>query len=289
MATKSRMKRRALRNPKRARGGGSNWFNLTISIIVVVGVALVLISRQPGGSAGSVGPKLSGKGGQPDHWHAAIGINICGEWQPGPLWPNAQLFRVGTSTYAGMHTHTLSDDSPDGIIHMEPQASADAGRNATVGQFMKSGGWKLSSDSMELWAGKDGAAIKHKNGEKCTGKFNGKKAELRWALGSYTSGKKTQLVERNGNPSSLKLYNDNVVAIYFVPADTKLDSLGAVPSEKNVVGATNREGMPGSATSTTVAGATSTSGTTGTTVAGGSSTTVATATTVAAAPTTTTK
>jgi hypothetical protein len=283
------MKRRALRNPKRARGGGSNWFNLTVSIIVVVGVALVLISRQPGGSAGSVGPKLNSKGGQPDHWHAAIGVNICGEWQQGPLWPNAQLQRVGTATYAGMHTHTLSDGSPDGIIHMEPQATADAGRNATVGQFMKSGGWKLSASSMQLWPNKAGAVIEHKNGQQCTGKFAGKKAEVRWALGSYTSGKKTQLTERNGNPSSLKLYNDNVVAIYFVPADTKLDSLGAVPSEKNLVGATNREGMPGSGTSTTVAGGTSTTTATATTVAGGSSTTGAAPTTTPTAPSTTTK
>ncbi len=272
MATKSKMKRKAFRNPKRARTGGSNWFNLTVSIIVVVGVALVLVSRQSGGSAGAVGPKLSGAGGKPDHWHAAVGVNVCGTWEPGPLWPNANLYRVGTTTYSGMHTHTLSDGSPDGIIHMEPQATDDAGRNATVGRFMSAGGWKLSDSSMSLWPGKDGTPISKKNGEKC----NGKPAKVRWAVGQFSPGAKTVLSERSGNPSDLKLYNDNVVAIYFVPADAKLDSFGTVPSEKNLPGASQREGMPGGATSTTVAGATSTTlggtATTATTPAGATTT-----------------
>ena len=65
-----------MRNSKRSvRANRSNWFNLSVVSILVIGGALVLLSRNPN-SAGNVGPKLSGKGGQVDHWHAALGVNI---------------------------------------------------------------------------------------------------------------------------------------------------------------------------------------------------------------------
>src|SRR5689334_17980592 len=87
MALSSRKKRRAFRNPKRVRRGGSTGFNIAVVSIIVVGMALIFVSRHPN-SAGAVGPKLNGGNGQADHWHAAIGVNVCGKWQPGPVWPH---------------------------------------------------------------------------------------------------------------------------------------------------------------------------------------------------------
>src|SRR4051794_16530602 len=254
MALSSRKKRRAFRNPKRVRRGGSTGFNVAVASIIIVGSALVLVSRHPN-SAGAVGPKLhnsANQGNGADHWHAAFGVNICGTWQPGPIWPTftpdkAPARAKEPSVYAGMHSHQLSDGQPDSIIHMEPQATEESGRNATVGKWMEYGGWKLNESSMSLWSGTNGKAITEKNGDKCAKK----PGALRWAVGQYTQGKKTKLTPHSGNPADFKLYNDNVVALYFEPAGTNLDKLGAVPAEKNLPDAANIEGNGASSTPTT--------------------------------------
>ena len=57
MALSSRKKRRAFRNPKRVRRGGSTGFNIAVASIIIIGTVLVLVSRDRN-SAGAVGPKL---------------------------------------------------------------------------------------------------------------------------------------------------------------------------------------------------------------------------------------
>ena len=260
MALSSRKKRRAFRNPKRVRRGGSTGFNVAVAAIVILGSVLVLASRHPN-SAGAVGPKLKNAQGVADHWHAAIGVNVCGVWQPAPIWQFSSAgspVRSGTTIYAGLHSHILSNKQGDGIIHLEPSTSDEAGRNATVGKWVEFGGWHLDSSSMSLWAGADGKPITEHNGDKCPGN---KTAKLRWAVGQFHSGQKTKLVEQKGDPADLKLYDQDVVAIYFVPSNQNLAKLGAVPSEGNLPGAANREGssstpttMPNSAASSTVPG-----------------------------------
>jgi hypothetical protein len=274
MAMSSRRKRRAFRNPKRVHRGGSLSFNAAVLAIVVVGTVLVAVSRHPN-SAGAVGPKLKNDQGVADHWHAAIGVNICGTWQPGPIWPNqdnGELTRAGDpGVYAGLHTHTLANGQSDGLIHMEPVATSEAGRNATVGKWTEYGGWKLSSTSMSLWPGANGKAIKEKNGDKC-GKQVG---ELRWAVGEFSEGKTTKLSEHTGDPAHFKLYNDNVVAIYFVPKTAKLSSYGKVPSEANLPDASSTNGVPTTTptnSTTPIAPTTTVKGATTTTVAGATTT-----------------
>ncbi len=231
-----------MRKPKRARRGGSNWFNGAVAMLLVVGAVMVLLSRDNTNSAGNVGPKINGPGGQPDHWHAALGVYVCDKWEVATPWPQANTSnprgRAGNpSVYAGLHTHELANGSGDGIIHMEPSTTEDAGRNATVGRYMKYGGWSLGTDSMKLWDGSDGKRIERKNGQKC----GDKKAELRWAIGTQEAGKTAKLVEQTGNPAKLKLNSETIVALYFVPADVKdLNTLGSVPSIVNLVGATER-------------------------------------------------
>jgi hypothetical protein len=246
MALSSRKKRRAFRNPKRVRRGGSTGFNVAVAVIIIVGTALVLVSRHPN-SAGAVGPKLRANGNS-DHWHAAIGVNVCGVWQPGPIWPHTDgqtLTRADSPTvYAGLHTHQLTSGpdagKSDGIIHMEPAVTSESGRNATVGKWMEYGGWHLDETSMKLWPGATGKTINEKNGDKC----KGEPGELRWALGQFTQGKKTTLKTQGGNPAHYKLYNDNVVAIYFEPKGADLSKLGPVPSEVNLPDAANNESTP---------------------------------------------
>ena len=71
-----------------------------------------------------------------DHWHTALGVNICGQWiGPAPAFekpydsPN-QVANVG------IHSHA------DGLIHTHPFVVGEEGNNATVGKFFSYGGWR---------------------------------------------------------------------------------------------------------------------------------------------------
>ncbi|HEY8546687.1 MAG TPA: hypothetical protein VIL36_16620 [Acidimicrobiales bacterium] len=109
----------------------------TIAAILILGVLLVGFSvREHRANANTV-PPLAGKGGLPgDHWHAAYGFYVCGEWKPAlPEWHDT----------AGIHSHN------DGVIHIHPFGEAGAGRNATMGTFLEEApDVKLSDDKLEL-------------------------------------------------------------------------------------------------------------------------------------------
>ena len=77
-----------------------------------------------------------------DHWHAALGVNVCGQWLPGAPQFEQRANQAGQT--AGIHSHG------DGLIHLHPFAS-DEGNNPSVGRFMEDGGWKLSSGVFTVW------------------------------------------------------------------------------------------------------------------------------------------
>ena len=86
MGKSSRTKRRAsVRTARKSRGNGV-WY-AAAALVVVAGIALIVISRDDSADAA---PQ---KG---DHWHAAFGVNVCGEWIP-----NAPEFEDAE----GIHTH----------------------------------------------------------------------------------------------------------------------------------------------------------------------------------------
>ena len=88
-----------------------------ISVIVIVGVALIVVSRD---STAYVRPGLFAEHPE-DHWHMAFGINVCGDYRPD----------LGELVNSGIHTHG------DGLIHVEATNSAETGDNATVGKFIR--------------------------------------------------------------------------------------------------------------------------------------------------------
>jgi cyclophilin family peptidyl-prolyl cis-trans isomerase len=197
--------------------------------------------------AGKVGPFLytdpTPHDRHDEHWHAAIAANVCGTWQPGPIWPSytsgatPTLARFGTNTYAGLHTHTLANGASDGLIHMEPAAPDEAGWNATVGRYFEFGGWQWSAGALRLWAGADGGPIVWHDAERCTGgPYAGQPAVIRWALGKHRDGAATRLVEQHSDLRRYKLYDQDVIAIYVLPRDAALTgALQQVPSEQNLV------------------------------------------------------
>lgn len=218
------------RKRSRRRSGSSLWYAV-IAVIVVLGVALIATSR-------------GGRGFDRSHRHAALGVNLCGTWQPDaaqtPAGPDGGIIRYGTDVYAGLHTHG------DGIIHFEPATAEDAGSSATVGRFFKYHNWRVSPTLIDF----NGTAVQ-KAGQKCPKgtEFEGQTAVVRWALARNEGSK---LKERTDDVSKFAPADDDVIGIFFVPKDADLAKMGAPPSLKNLPDAANTEGpMPTAPPSTT--------------------------------------
>src|SRR5262245_44422189 len=118
MAKRSARKRyaRASSLRTRRRQTGSRWFRVTTVVVVVLGVLIVVQSRDSRSKAGA----LPGARPNKDHWHAALGVNICGDWQP-----NVPLFEGN----GGLHSHG------DGLMHIHPFDEAHGHSNANIGTF----------------------------------------------------------------------------------------------------------------------------------------------------------
>ena len=81
-----------------------------------------------------------------DHWHARYVFVVCDVVQPkAPFWE------------AGVHTHG------DGIIHIHPFTSAEAGRGARLVKWFEYGGGFLTDDEVRL----PGDDASYGNGDEC--------------------------------------------------------------------------------------------------------------------------
>lgn len=180
---------------------GSMGFSLVVVLIVVVGVAGIALSR--GGddsSSEGPGPKIG------DHWHATMGVNLCGTWQA-----NMPQYEAAT----GVHSHG------DGFMHIHPFSAAGAGSNAKVGLFYKQADDKISATEIDI------AGQKYKNGDVCENLEN-KAGEVRWSVNGE---------EQTGNPADYVPDDRDVVAIAFLPKDVEIGippaaASGASPSDQ---------------------------------------------------------
>ncbi|MDZ4828368.1 MAG: hypothetical protein SGJ13_18155 [Actinomycetota bacterium] len=136
-----------------------------------------------------------------DHWHAAFGVNVCGEWLA-----NAPEFHNAAddlSLQAGVHSHG------DGLVHIHPFVSGEAGANATMGKFFEYGGWSAGADSFEVW---DGAV--HQSGDLC----DGQAAVVSWTLNGEA---------QDGDITAHRLADGDVIALALIPEG---DEVGRPPS-----------------------------------------------------------
>lgn len=105
-------------------------------VVVVVGiVAAIVVAITPQ-------PKFPQVG---DHWHARYLVVICGK----PL-PDMPL------TVGAIHTQG------DGVIHVEPKTTAEAGRNANLGRFFASAGVKFARNQIAFPTGRV-----YRDGDRC--------------------------------------------------------------------------------------------------------------------------
>ena len=218
--SRAAVREKTRRRPRNQRS--SRWFVVTVTVICIVGivgitVASGVLSRSDQASAAPQPPSDANPAG--DHWHAAFGINICGEWLTNP--PTFETADGNPNVRVGIHTHG------DGFIHIHPFYSSEAGDKATLGKFLKYGGWSASDSSLETWVGPPGASSKTSwsNGDKCPN-----------AAGEAGKGKPGRVVFQvncktvDGNPSDHVLADQEVVAIGFLPVGEKL---GAPPNAQS--------------------------------------------------------
>lgn len=111
-----------------------------ITALVLVGVLLVVISRPE--RVASAAPIVG------DHWHAAYGVSVCGEFQA--PYGDAQ------QDTSGIHAHG------EGLIHMHPFSSNFTGDGANLEAFAEQVGMVLEDERLEL---PDGGV--YENGDDC--------------------------------------------------------------------------------------------------------------------------
>jgi len=179
------------------------WLIAALLIVAVGAVAVVSLRSNDAAESNPSAPGLQ----VGEHWHAALGVSDCGRWIP--KW-NTQFrqtgpIRAGTKRYAGLHSHG------DGLIHIEPASSDDAGKNATLGRFFTYAGFELSETAIHF------VAVDEQNGDLC----NGKPGVLRWAVNG---------TERHGDPADYQLLDGDVIALVFTTAGASLPPKTAVPS-----------------------------------------------------------
>jgi hypothetical protein len=239
-ASRAKRKRAAVRSAKRSRQN-SWWYGLT-AIVVIAGIALIVYTQATAPSP--VGPFLQDSSGtkKDTHWHAALGVYDCDHWigdNSGSgiwVWPastpsGSPARAANTNEYAGLHSHD------DGVIHMEPLVSAEAGRSATVGLYFQYGGWKLSSTGYSFL----GTTVK--NGDKC-GNATG---TLQWETATWNGNTAPNAPQKytvqTGNPAKYKLFQYNIVVLAFLPPGKTLASIGNPPSLPNLLTAVGAEGQ----------------------------------------------
>jgi hypothetical protein len=197
--------RAKVRRPKRR--GGARWYYGALACIVIAGIAGITLS-----ATSSDTPPLAGIDPATqdffDHWHEALGVNVCGQW----LGPASTFEDVaGTTVRSGLHTHA------DGFIHIHPFTAADGGNNATLGRYFHNGGWELAEDSFNVWEGPatQPGKTQWSNGDKCPAgsEMAGRKGVVKWSV---------DCLNRTGNPADYKLEDLKVVAIAFLPKDEKI-------------------------------------------------------------------
>jgi hypothetical protein len=240
---------------RKVRGQRGLVFPIALAVVIVLGLGLIFYARNNNQAAATTPPVLG------DHWHAAYGVYICGNFIPAftkGLDPNA-------ADPLGIHSHG------DGVIHIHPFSSETSGKNATLGKYLDWEGVKLTNDELTLPDG-----TKYKTGDACPQGTPdaGKKGTLKAAV--------WENVQTGTEAPNIWITDfDNIhfdrdgmgITVAFVPDDTDITQLKP-PTAANLAQLGSADA--GSAATTTVPGATTAPG--ATTTAAGAATTAPAAT-----------
>ncbi len=232
------------RRPKRNSSRG--WIIATVAI-AVVGTLLVVFSYRENQDELAVAPIAN-----QDHWHAYLGVNVCGTWQPSvPQFEGRDGSMSKAGAIAGIHSHG------DGLIHDHPFSSDESGDRATLGRYLGYAQSDVTDTRMQLWSSW-AAGVDERNGDKCPD--SDKSGVVQWKVGTY--GKPWPAKARTGNPSDLKLENGQIIALYFLPegdalekppgADDALKSISDLNPDQQLSASTSTTAPIADSSSTTV-------------------------------------
>ncbi len=185
---------------------GGTVFPFVVAVTLILGMALIVYSRQTLPAADASPPTID------DHWHAAYGFYICDTWYElqGDLEERNSQGQFTNTAFlqTGIHSHN------DGVIHWHPFTSRAVGKNAVLGVFLDAYGVELTNDRLKFPPEQSqiGFTDEYVEGET---QCNGEDAELSVkAWGSFTdTDSGTRYI---ANMDRVHLDNDGMVfAIYF--------------------------------------------------------------------------
>lgn len=203
-----------------------------IALIVVLGVAGTVSSRNHRLSV------INGKGdtapvvGQSPAWNEGYAVYVCGKFLP-PISNN--------SNPDGIYT----DKPGSGIIHISPKKKSVAGKNATLGKFASAVGMALNAAELQVPGGKQ--YINQDSCEGSPGHVYVKQFQFAGDAGKLYNGDTKNHQLPNLDPRDVPLADQEFITIAFVPA-SKASSIPAPPS--SVINALNA--LATASTSTTV-------------------------------------
>jgi hypothetical protein len=199
-ASSSKKVARAARTAGRP-GESKKWtWPVAIGAVVLLGVALVVVSRPD--NPEPIPPRLG------DHWHAAYGINLCGEWLP-PL----QDQRPDDT---GIHTHG------DGLLHMHPFSTRASGAGANLNTFGDMVGLEIGDGTLTVPGG-----IQFTDGEDCEGDLAGEPGIVQVMVWDDPSATEGRLID--DDPGSYAPQDGEVITIAFLPEGAEIEMPPTVP------------------------------------------------------------
>jgi hypothetical protein len=175
-----------------------NWY-ASLAIICIVGLLLIGFSRyqRTHQTSSSAGPPTTRQ-----QWHAALGIDICGTFQPD--------LPASTNT-----TKTGLVANGNGVLTIAPKNSSESGSNATLGRFVSGyQGLQLTASTLQ-YPGKPTSS----NGDVCPkGTPDAGKPGVvvvdSWP--NFTS--KGKGTETSGPPQDLRFADSQLITMAFIPA-----------------------------------------------------------------------
>lgn len=163
---------------------------LAMAAVVALGAVLIFVSR--GGERAAADPPVLG-----DHWHAAVGIYVCGDFQPNP--------NDAKQDVSGIHSHG------DGLMHIHPFGTRYTGDGANLAAFADTVGMEITDERLVLGSGEEYA-----NGDDC----NGEPGRVQVKVWDDNLDQQGRLLE--GNLAGYAPPDGSLVTIAFVPEDAEI-------------------------------------------------------------------
>ncbi len=190
-----------------------------MAAVVILGTAGIVYSRdqrQPDNTR----PFAAAAGRPADHWHAAIGLNICGTFVPNLPEGDDPL---------GIHGHG------DNVVHIHPFGASSAGKRASLEVYLDTVSADISDDRIEL----PGQETK-RNGDKCE---DGPGTIRTKVWDTRNPGDQGRIVP--GDPSAIRPQDNQLITIAFVPEGGDIPK---PPSEKSLDNLSDVAPPPGATT-----------------------------------------